>query len=740
MLKIIFYKLENFSSHFTLKNFLLVLICFLLSSLSYASEPSFTVPKDEQTYIYLRKLFGSIPGVLSCEDASCSILVPTIFKTLNQGVMTIGIAILSYVFYMGTAVSASEGEFLGKRYSSFWLPLRSAVGIGILVPGTSGYSFLQIALMKIILSGVGLANYMYKVVDDYGSKFSISLDTKVDDSGNVSTPQVFNPNDVDLFVKNAFLYFVAAMKVSRKQDFTMYVAEKNGGKDEVLSVTQDLSEKKLVFKIVTKIDEDAGNETSSINMSYQGPINPSQMTFLFGSTPASILAGDGLLGQIYIQALIYCQTYPGKQLGSIPGIELSSIADRLYQSSIDIISPSAKKQEENQTQKLSKEYSWLKVPSRYYTWVETNKESQKNQKPTITFTFNNDYLQNYNTIDVKVNADESPIIRELAQNIAKIPLLKNVGGSSTQSSQLKDYYPMYDTLKNEESGGANSLLLSMMLDPLNSDKGDLNDPIIILAEKGRGMITTYMVVLLSMIGVSLGIVALSAICSAVKPSWVGTSFSFIQILMTIAQFFALVLPVAIMLGFYLPLIPLMIFNLAVIAWFMQVIEAMVAAPIITLGLLAPSQEGVGKAAPSLMLVLNIVLRPTLIIVGLVMGAKLFSIFALYFSEIMSSGALLFSEGSGFVFLIFGWIWVMMYSSAIVTVAQKCFSLIYVIPDRVLTWIGGQSLDSRDISQDLQEMKGAAAKSEEIVKGVGQSAGQGFAAIGRYMKGKADKGE
>ena len=71
----------------------------------------------------------------------------------------------------------------------------------------------------------------------------------------------------------------------------------------------------------------------------------------------------------------------------------------------------------------------------------------------------------------------------------------------------------------------------------------------------------------------------------------------------------------------LPLIPFVIFLVAVLGWFAAVIESIVAAPLIAIGLIFPeaNQDIWGKAEPAYMMILNLFLRPSLIIIGFVAG-------------------------------------------------------------------------------------------------------------------------
>ncbi len=63
------------------------------------------------------------------------------------------------------------------------------------------------------------------------------------------------------------------------------------------------------------------------------------------------------------------------------------------------------------------------------------------------------------------------------------------------------------------------------------------------------------------------------------------------------------------LAFYLPLIPFLIFTFAAIGWFIGVIESIVAAPLVALGIMHPEgpSEVLGRSEQGFMLILGVFL-------------------------------------------------------------------------------------------------------------------------------------
>ena len=136
---------------------------------------------------------------------------------------------------------------------------------------------------------------------------------------------------------------------------------------------------------------------------------------------------------------------------------------------------------------------------------------------------------------------------------------------------------------------------------------------------------------------------------------------------------------------------------------MLVIEAIVAAPIVALGLVTPAQDELGKLEHALGMIASIFLRPLLMVVGLIMSSKIFSVmlqFVSYgFAE--SMGILLDQSGNKSLFACVPI--TVLYAGFVIALENKCFSLIYQLPDKILRWIGVQG-ESTDMAA-LQETKG-----------------------------------
>lgn len=170
-------------------------------------------------------------------------------------------------------------------------------------------------------------------------------------------------------------------------------------------------------------------------------------------------------------------------------------------------------------------------------------------------------------------------------------------------------------------------------------------------------------------------------------------------------------------AYYVPFLPYMIFTFGSLGWFIAVMEAMVAGPIVALGITNPEgHDALGKAEPAMVILINLFLRPTMMILGFIGGIVL-SYVGIYvlnagFQQIMqffyagnsgvdwTTAAGQYASGTGappsttpyynFAALYAGFFCMLTYTTIYVTLVEKAFSLIHIFPDNMSRWIGGQA--------------------------------------------------
>ena len=152
--------------------------------------------------------------------------------------------------------------------------------------------------------------------------------------------------------------------------------------------------------------------------------------------------------------------------------------------------------------------------------------------------------------------------------------------------------------------------------------------------------------------------------------------------------------VGLLLGMYLPFLPFIMFTSGVISWFISVVEAMAAAPLIAMGVTNPKgHELLGRSEQAMILLLGVFVRPATMIIGFI-GAIALSYASMYLLNLTFAYA--FTEGlnsqlnnnSGYgIAVLGGFLYTIIYAYSCYAILSQTFSLIFQVPDKVLRWIG-----------------------------------------------------
>jgi defect in organelle trafficking protein DotA len=87
---------------------------------------------------------------------------------MNTVILTLAGFLWMYTIAVGTIKTASEGEFLGKNWSSIWIPVRILGGGALLMPNAAtGYSTIQVLVLYIITQGVGAGDLLWNTTLNY---------------------------------------------------------------------------------------------------------------------------------------------------------------------------------------------------------------------------------------------------------------------------------------------------------------------------------------------------------------------------------------------------------------------------------------------------------------------------------------------------------------------------------------------------------------------------------------------
>lgn len=149
-----------------MKKILVVLFSLLFPVLAFSETTSalFTPPSTDYSVIFLGNLFGVVDGIL---HGTGSQIMGHMFKVMNSAVLALGGIVITYTLIVGTMNTSHEGQFLGQKWSSIWIPVRSTIGLALLIPKASGYCLMQIFIMWTVVQGVGAADKVWEAALNY---------------------------------------------------------------------------------------------------------------------------------------------------------------------------------------------------------------------------------------------------------------------------------------------------------------------------------------------------------------------------------------------------------------------------------------------------------------------------------------------------------------------------------------------------------------------------------------------
>lgn len=152
-------------------------LCMLFPMLAFADPVSFAPPNSDYSVVWLADIFGIVDGVL---HGTGSQIVGRMFEVFNAGVMALGGIIITYTMLVSTMNTAHEGEMLGKKWSSIWVPVRATAGFAMLIPKASGYCMMQILVMWIVVQGIGAADKIWNAALGYLNRGGVIIQQQQD--------------------------------------------------------------------------------------------------------------------------------------------------------------------------------------------------------------------------------------------------------------------------------------------------------------------------------------------------------------------------------------------------------------------------------------------------------------------------------------------------------------------------------------------------------------------------------
>lgn len=712
---------------------LALLIALIMPSLALAATFDWTNPPGDKSIYYLGLIFGNVSTAL--HGASGNAILGNLFNIFNIAVLTIGSLVVSYTIILSAINTAQEGEVMGKKWSSMWIPFRSAIGVAFLIPTASGYSLLQILLMNIIVLGVAAANQLWKEI----------VNSALSQTGSGVFGGIILDDDKMYDASSSILVSMICVRAFNNSTACLatlppnsYASAYTDGNTLKFGVQGDPTYGTLCgYAKAGAAPKEADSTAVAGGLS---PWDSANLSALINTAGALVGPAQAIVEGTFDSSQDVVSEAANQLSGGLKAAPINTNEEGEY------------KQTANQHRAAQNAINlgWIFAGSYYFMLMQNNHNLHWEGVQPVTDSsiaiglMSEECQADLNTAIVAANdvfqesEDEGgsggaggalEAQSEQQANAEAAQLEKEIKSGKVKKHKKKKAKNPMDKMKKIIEKPLNKLANVIMKSLTTRNP----DPITSLQEVGTGiLIAAESLWFASMLGAFLALLG-TCIMSGISPACFAVTGVITLLFPIIIAFISIMWAGGVALAIYTPLIPYLVFTFTAIGWLILVIEAMVAAPIIALGLVSPSQENLGRASPSVMIVTSVFLKPSLMILGFIVAAKLVraAVHMINYGFMATVNASIGGLG------IFGIIaLIMIYCGVILSVISECFSLIHVLPDKIVRWIGGQA-EASGVKEKLQESKAATQKGAEAGAGL-MKGGMGWASEKAAEKRKEDK--
>ncbi len=687
-----------------MKKILILAALLAASSVAIAAGGlnQFSPPAGDASVDFLHEVFGKIVTMVASgtdpRGAEVDDALGQMLSIFNTAVLFLGMIFVGYTTIKGTVDSAHDGEVLGKKMSEIWVPIRTVGGTALILPLASGYSTLQIAVLWLSLQGVGIADAMWSAAISQIKENYMIANPIIPDA----RPLAANILRFEVCAAAMNKQYAESGRSTRIQATAVPRTMMNTGDmgnltplDVVAPVAIYDTVKNFANSRYTVVDykwravDGGGNaDKTYINPDVCGGItwNESWESSEGNANTKTIKAPILAAHAAAVKNVILEMRPIAQQIvaGQKPAAGAIDTATEHYTTTLRAAAKLAVQQTNDKARsdflKTAESSGWIFAGTWYTHIVKMNDvmQSTLNSLPTsepvsiIDGRETQDALQNYQ--------DAMTVTNEYAKN--RVGNVRNV------------YYQDTNVRAPQEGEGAWEYIRKLISAPF---MGAINQ----MTEEIAGSNLNHMSQMKSLgdtiIGTGWAMAAALASAAGLAGSntatlTAGWGFNFADAIGVVSGVFTMM--IIGLLGFgatlstYAPMIPFITWMASLVNWFVLVIEAVLAAPIWAAAHIHPDgDDAVGRGGQGYMMILSIMMRPALMLFGLVTAMLLTQpVTGLVNAGFMSAVSGIQADSTtGLVsFLAYVAIYVIMMT----TVLHTVFSLIHWIPDNVPRWIGG----------------------------------------------------
>ncbi|WP_136419530.1 DotA/TraY family protein [Herbaspirillum sp. ST 5-3] len=636
-------------------------------------------------------LLASIFGNLGTFGPSAGDPMEAIIKYFNSAVLIIGGLLTSYSLIIGIIGTAHDGEVLGKKLHSAWFPIRTAVGSALVLPVVGGgYCTMQLIVGWVIAMSIGMADKAWATfvsADNIGKSLSVGLVRQ--DSSQLGYG----------ILKNYVC--VEAMKKALKDPDATWV---NGGSS--FSINKTTVGGNTVYQFGDQaragFKEDACGTITVLAQQDKDVLEYPVKTGIW-SSPTSFAESKQRLANINAEQLNQLSIMMGSMQsqaqsivngGAVDPAAIDAVINKYELAVRDKATSEILAIDEfKQVSENASQDGFVGMANFYVKMASLNDLIQRSMAKVPTTTaptinggvFKDQYIQSYNNMMAVITKSQ----RGQAYGISF-----ESGGSNNQGSgfsvtdMINPNFNWNLAVKSLFTGGETPMLFQPNEHPLMALKR-IGNSMLSWAGAGYASGVVAMVAGNAIPGIGGGVTAA-----------IGSTIMLFVPMLSMGGFIC---------SFLIPFTPTILLISAIIGWIVMCVEAIIIAPVwAVMHLAGKGDDMVGSGAQGYRLLLNLILKPTLLVFGTAVSIILLPIMGNYVAAIFNDTFISLSEDSNIFVMLTSTIFAsVLYGIVTYSVIKRIFNLIHEIPDSVLKWVTNSG---SDFSSSASQMNGAAGAS------------------------------
>lgn len=663
---------------------------FPLEALAFFDPPA----GDKSIKLLLEPIFGNL--FTSGGDGSGSPLA-TLIQTFNGAVLLIGGVLAAYTLLAGTMATAHDGEMLGKKWSSMWVPIRTAVGTAMCIPLGSGFCAAQLLIGWLGMQGIGLGSLLWgNFVEGFVTVEGMQP------SGMAPRSDALAQNLLRSHVcMEAVNYIHNSGTPTEKYQFDEAFSRKADGNGFSYGGNRSISKTicgQVSFPSKSDLMDDFKESTTNLSnlglsVSFSSPELVEQAIASHKSAFEPLDAAMKSLAQQIIQA--------EASGGGLPSPSAYESAVKEHQKAITTFYSTNAGAVNNAFDAIKASATadgWILAGAWFvrlsvlqdsiHRAINAGLPNAQSSKSSVIFGYpeSSRFKTAYVNFTRQASARYTGLMEESTPTNGDMDMLANEsdGFFSWVINTLKMISG--DFIKNLFEKLAKVHIYSLLESLI--ELADSKHPIVFAKDTGNIVMTA-----------TVGLATVTALVGT-GAGMFGTFLAFLSpLLATVGG------ALAISLSVYVPMLPFLIFLGVVLGWLFFIVEAVMAAPLWAVMHLHPDGgEWAGRGGPGYMLLISLILKPALIIIGfcsaIVVMIPLFHFINTIFFPAFKASLGIGGFGLGTIISFFGGIGVYLYF--FLSLMNKTLSLTHHVPDHILRWIGGQGSSLSGSAQEASK--------------------------------------